>query len=182
MKCGTHASSAAHRRFVDADCAAPPASALSQAQSRRESGVTVEELIAREAIRDTLAQYNTAGDRMRVDDYVLTFTEDGILEAGQTMNGREAIRAWLTAPREAGDASKPKVKFVRHNLTTCKITLTSATTASVRTYFVVFTDIGPDHCGYYLDEFRQAGDRWLIAHRKARTDWVSPESIFVASF
>lgn len=144
--------------------------------------MTVEELIARESIRDTLALYNMSGDRMRVDDYVSTFTEDAIFEAGRVMNGREEIHAWLTAPRNKGDASKPKVKFVRHNLTTCKITLTSATTASVRTYFVVFTDIGPDHCGYYADEFRQVGDRWLIAQRKARTDWASPDSIFVTSF
>jgi hypothetical protein len=144
--------------------------------------VTVEELLARESIRDTLALYNVSGDRMRVDDYVSAFAEDAVFEAGQTMHGREAIRAWLTTPRNGGDASKPKVKFVRHNLTTCKITLTSATTADVRTYYVVFTDIGPDHCGYYVDKFRQVGDRWLIAERKARTDWVSPNSIFVASF
>jgi len=144
--------------------------------------VTIEELIAREAIRDTLAQYNVSGDRMRVDDYVASFTEDAVFEVGQTLNGREAIRAWLTTPRGGGGAAKPKVKFVRHNITTCKITLTSATTADVRTYFVVFTDIGPDHCGYYVDKFRRVGDRWLIAERKARTDWVSPESVFVASF
>jgi hypothetical protein len=156
---------------------------VSPRNSQRESGVTVEEMIARESIRDTLSQYNSYGDRMKVDGYVNTFAEDAIFDAGEMhMEGREQIRAWLTAPRNKGDASKPKAKFVRHNLTTCLITLTSATTADVRTYFVVFTDIGPDHCGYYVDKFRQVGDRWLIAHRKVRTDWVSPASVFVGSF
>jgi hypothetical protein len=143
--------------------------------------VTVEELIARESIRDTLALYNMSGDRLRVDDFVSAFAEDAIFEAGPVMHGRDEIRTWLSTPRNQ-DPSKPKVKFVRHNITTSKITLTSPTTASVRTYYVVFTDIGPDHCGYYADEFRQVGERWLIAHRKARTDWVSPHSIFVGTF
>ena len=43
--------------------------------------MTVEELLAREAIRDTMAKYNMAGDRLKVDDYAACFTEDGVMEA-----------------------------------------------------------------------------------------------------
>ena len=45
-------------------------------------------------------------------------------------------------------------------------------TAKSRTYWVAYTDIGPDHCGYYVDAFRKVGDRWLIAqfHNSPRPD------------
>jgi hypothetical protein len=144
--------------------------------------MTIEELLARESIRDTLAQYNMAGDRFQVENFVGVFTEDAIFEAGDTrMQGREAIRAWLTgAKRAPGDV--PRVKFVRHNLTTCLIKVTGPQTAEARTYYVVFTDIGPDHCGYYVDQFRSVDGRWLISHRKVRQDWQSPDSIFARQF
>ena len=29
-----------------------------------------------------------------------------------------------------------------------------------------------------LDIFRKEGDQWLIAHRKIRVDWRSPDSLF----
>ena len=38
--------------------------------------------------------------------------------------------------------------------------------------------MGPDHAGYYLDEFRREGDRWLIAHRRIRRDWQAEQSLF----
>lgn len=148
--------------------------------------MTQEELLAREAIRYTMACYNMAGDRARADEFVTVFTEDGILEAGDTQyKGREAIHKWMSGwgrPTEgpAADAApaKRRVKFVRHNITTSQVELTGPETASARTYFVVYTDIGPDHSGYYVDQFRKVGDRWLIAHRKARQDWRSPDSTF----
>ncbi len=40
------------------------------------------------------------------------------------------------------------------------------------------TDIGPDHSGTYNDLFRKVGGQWLIAHRKIRVDWRSPDSLF----
>jgi hypothetical protein len=145
--------------------------------------MTQDELLAREAIRDTMARYNMAGDRARPDDFIKVFTEDGILEAGETQyQGRDAIHKWMTGwrPPAEGAAEPPKrrVKFVRHNLTTSQIDFTGPETATARTYFIVYTDIGPDHSGYYADTFRKVGDQWLIAHRKARQDWRSPESTF----
>jgi hypothetical protein len=43
---------------------------------------------------------------------------------------------------------------------------------------VAWTDIGPDHAGYYLDIFRKEGDLWLIAHRRVRMDWEAGNSLF----
>jgi uncharacterized protein (TIGR02246 family) len=136
--------------------------------------MTIEELLAREGIRHTLASYNMAGDQQDAAGYAAVFTEDGVLDAGQIQfNGRDEIQAWKSARAKA-----PTAEFVRHNLTTCRIELTGPETATARTYFAVITEIGPDHSGYYSDVLRKVGDRWLIAHRKVRVDWRAPASRF----
>jgi hypothetical protein len=149
--------------------------------------VTLEDLLAREAIRDTLAKYNQSGDRLKAEDFASCFTEDGILEseqrdgsAGFHHRGREAILAWQTAWRDNPPSPETprSARFVRHNLTTCRIDLTGPDTARARTYWVVMTDIGPDHCGVYTDEFRKVGEDWLIAHRRVRTEWWAEDSHF----
>ena len=149
--------------------------------------MTVDELLAREAIRDTLAKYNVSGDRLRVDDYAACFTADGIIEAEHRdpafafrYEGREAIRAWQQRWRDAAaTGGVHRATFARHHLSTCKIDLTGPETASVRTYWAAWTDAGPDHAGYYLDDFRKVGEEWLIAHRRVRLDWESPDSLYM---
>jgi hypothetical protein len=149
--------------------------------------MTVDDLLAREAIRDTLAKYNVSGDRLKIDDYAACFTPDGIMEAEHRdpafafrYEGREAIRAWQQRwlDRTKNGAGVHTATFARHHLSTSKIDLTGPDTATVRTYWVAWTDIGPDHAGYYLDTFRKAGDEWLIAHRRVREDWRSADSLF----
>jgi len=156
--------------------------------------MTIDELIAREAIRDTMAQYNTSGDRLRVDAFADCFTEDGVIESERTpghfafrYEGREGIRAWQQrwlmrddGPETAADTVHGAT-FVRHHLSTSKIDLTGPDSAQVRTYWAAWTDIGPDHAGYYLDSFRRVGDRWLIARRRVRLDWSAPGSLFVSA-
>ena len=151
--------------------------------------MSLDELFARESIRHTIASYNMAGDRLRVDDFVAVFTEDGIFEidtAGEDavrIVGREVIRNWfLRWGRGAKDASPVhQAKFIRHHLSTCLIEITGPDTAKSRTYWTAYTDIGPDHGGYYMDMFRKTGDQWLIAHRKVRLDWSAPNSLYVSS-
>jgi hypothetical protein len=147
--------------------------------------MTIEELLAREGVRHTLASYNMAGDRARVDDFAAVFAEDAVFEPGeQRIEGREAIRRWIGGwerKPEAAATVKVKAKFIRHNLTTCQIEMTGPETAKSRTYFIAYTDVGPDHSGYYVDEFRKVGDRWLISHRRVRTDWRNPDSVFIPS-
>jgi len=152
--------------------------------------MTLDELLAREAIRDTMAKYNTSGDRLKSEDYAACFTEDGVMEsehvaADQTFRyeGRAAILAWQShwrAQAMSGEAVH-RATFVRHHLSTSKIDLTGPDTAKARTYWVAWTDIGPDHAGYYLDDFRKVGDDWLIAHRRVRLDWQSPDGLMQAS-
>jgi hypothetical protein len=149
--------------------------------------VTGEELLAREAIRDTLAKYNVSGDRLKIDDYAACFTEDGIMEAEHKdpafafrYEGRAAIRGWQQRwlDQTLSGAGVHRATFVRHHLSTSKIDLTGPDTANVRTYWVAWTDVGPDHAGYYLDTFRKVGVEWLIARRRVREDWRSPASLF----
>ncbi len=153
--------------------------------------MTIEELLARESIRQTMAAYTVAGDRLRVDDFVAVFTEDGVMESEGVpeqdlfrYEGRDAIRDWMTRWRDQAAAAQNSAQggvhqatFVRHHLATCHIEFVGASTANVRTYWTAYTDIGADHAGYYLDHFREVNDRWLIARRRIRLDWRSSESL-----
>jgi hypothetical protein len=149
--------------------------------------MTIDELLAREAIRYTIASYTMAGDRLKADELAAQFTDDGILESEGVQGadlfrneGKAAIRAWLGGwgERAARLPGARRPTFVRHHMSTSKIDFTGPTTAQGRTYWVAYTDIGPDHAGYYIDTFRKAGDRWLIAHRRVRMDWRLPNSLF----
>lgn len=139
-----------------------------------------------EAIRHTMAAYNIAGDRMRIDALAATFTNDGVLETPNARwEGRHAIAAGLgrrapadQAPQEQPSARRPS--FVRHNLTTSLIELTGPDAAEGRSYFQVLTDIGADHAGCYVDRFRRTDEGWRIAHRRVLIDWMSPDSLFEA--
>lgn len=152
--------------------------------------MTLDELLAREAIRATLANYTMSGDRLRADDLAATFTEDGILEAEFVpesdafhFEGREAIKGWLTRWTGTVDVNTGThgATFVRHHLSTSQITLVAGSRATARTYWTAYTDIGPDHCGYYLDTLCKVGEDWLIARRRVRLDWRSPQSLFVTA-
>ena len=133
-----------------------------------------------ELIRHTMAAYNIAGDRMRLGDLADTFTGDGVLEMPTgTLRGREAICAGLGRGRsEDAPAPSRRPTFVRHNLTTSLIDLTGHDTAQGRTYFIVFTDIGPDHMGCYVDKLSKADGRWRFAERRVLIDWMSDETLF----
>lgn len=149
--------------------------------------MTLDDLLAREAIRDTMARYTTSGDRLRIDDFVSCFTEDGVIEAEDVRieqafryEGRAAIRSWQERWL-SGKGGTHGARFVRHHLSTSRIELTSPDIATARTYWVAWTDIGPDHAGYYLDTFRKVGEEWLIAHRRVRLDWEADASLFKAA-
>jgi hypothetical protein len=139
--------------------------------------LTEEQRIARTAIADTLAACTQAGDARKADPYAECFTEDGILDLGKRIEGREAIRRWMAAPSVIPQPRGPLPGFVSHHLTTCRIELTSESTAKVRTYWLVITAIGVDHSGYYDDRFAKIGEAWLISYRRPRTLWTSPNSL-----
>jgi hypothetical protein len=149
--------------------------------------MTLQEMLAREGIRKTIHAYNAAGDARDGAAFAVLFSEDAVLEfagfgpvPGFRSAGIGEIRArtasWSPVPGQ--DPSLTLASFIRHNLTTCRIDLTGPDSAAARTYFVVFTDIGPDHAGTYSDRLVRQNDDWLFAHRRIALDWRSPESVF----
>ena len=141
--------------------------------------VSPAEALAREAIAHTQSIYNTEGDRGRLDGLLDAFTDDGVLELDRgVFTGKQAIRAALSPAVDAkrAEAAEGARLFLRHNLTTRRIELTSDSDADVWTYFFVMTPIGLDHSGVYVDRFVRQGDRWLIARRRVKIDWQAPNS------
>jgi ketosteroid isomerase-like protein len=149
--------------------------------------MTLEEMLAREGIRKTIHSYNAAGDARDGKAFTALFAEDAVLEfagygpvPGFRSAGIDEIRARTASwsPEPGKDPSLTLASFIRHNLTTCRIDLTGSDSATARTYFVVFTDIGPDHAGTYTDTLVRSGEDWLFAHRRIALDWRWPGSIF----
>jgi hypothetical protein len=148
------------------------------------------ELVAREACRDTLAQYTHAGDRYLLEEFAAAFCDEGVLEVrgAAPLQGRAAIMDRFGGPSEAARARQaasaarndgPR-RVVRHNVTNVRFETVSPTEATVVSYFTVFTEIGLDHMGRYRDRLVPVGERWLIAHRFVSVDWRSPDTIYGA--
>ncbi|WP_317929394.1 nuclear transport factor 2 family protein [Halioxenophilus sp. WMMB6] len=150
--------------------------------------MNIEELLTRESIRQTITRYTMAGDRLRVQEFLEVFTADAILESEEVgasdtflYQGKKEIGAWLQRWRDLAtepSALATQATFVRHHISTSDIVIVDADSAKARTYWTAYTDIGPDHCGYYVDSFQKVKDQWLIQHRKVRLDWRSPNSLF----
>jgi hypothetical protein len=132
--------------------------------------VTLDELIARESIRDLVARYNANGDSGRFDQVVELFAPDAEMEVdGRTYRGHDEIRSiFTTTAADLRDFTERPV--LRHTTSTLQIDVTGPTTARSRCYHVVLLPHGVDHWGRYLDEFGLLGDRWLFTRRKVLSD------------
>ena len=147
------------------------------------------ELVAREACRDTLAQYTHSGDRFLLEEFAGAFCTDGVLEirGADPLRGRAAIMERFGGTTAATQAQATAAKkrnvgalrrIVRHNVTNVRFESLQPSEAVVASYFTVITQIGLDHMGRYRDRMVPVGDRWLIAHRFVSTDWRAPDTIF----
>ena len=137
--------------------------------------IEVAELAIREAVRDTLARYNHAGDRGRLEELAAQFTPDGILEVHgrDRLEGRAAIIAGLGGVvRRSQDGAVPggPPPIVRHHVSSVLIHDVTPDRAEADSYFAVFTRDGLDHWGRYRDVLVPCEGRWLLAHRRVRTD------------
>jgi ketosteroid isomerase-like protein len=146
----------------------------------------LDEVIARESIRQTIANYTIAGDNRDAALFNTLWTDDALFDfsfpslPSFRCEGIDQIRARTAAWKQLPDPDPTlrSATFIRHNLTTCQIELTGKDTASAKTYFIVVTDVGPDHAGNYTDQLARRGDRWLFAHRRVDLVWRSPDSCF----
>ena len=133
--------------------------------------MTLDDLIARESIRDTIARYAHCGDSGRFEEMAQLFAEDGVLEIdGREPNrGHEAILRFLGETKQTLGTAVPGA-FIRHHVSNVVIDLDNAGEARAASYFFVVTHRGPDHWGRYRDRFVRVGERWLFAHRRVRLD------------
>jgi hypothetical protein len=131
------------------------------------------ELIAREAIRHTIASYTYGADHGRFDDVAALFATDGVLEVhgigGARAEGRDAIRAFFGGVGSDVVTTAPPGRM-QHHVSSIRIDVTSPTTARATSYFTVMTGAGFDHWGRYRDDLVPVGEHWLFAHRLVRTD------------
>jgi hypothetical protein len=133
--------------------------------------MTIDELLAREAIRYTLALYNNAGDRGAVDEMMRCFTGDAVLELGDDRpEGWEAIRAYFRAILDSGLLGGTERRAARHYVTTSRIELDDAQTAHGWSYFLLIRGDTILQTGMYIDRFRKIGDAWLLSSRRVKLE------------
>ena len=124
-------------------------------------------------IRQLIARYNIMGDRGRVDEMVTVFAPGARLRAvDATATGHAEIGRLL-----GGNPTTPRHTVTRHHLGTQLIEV-AGDSASARTYYMVHTNIGPDHHGVYIDRLARIDGRWLITDRDVRLDWQAPDSVY----
>jgi len=123
--------------------------------------------IARDQIRHLIACYNNTADRGRLDEFVLLFAPDAVLElTHQRLEGREAIQRMLTAV--ATGNTDADLSGARHQLTTCRIEIPDEGDPQAWTYFFVSRRGTILEEGTYIDRFVRLPEGWRFAHRRVK--------------
>ncbi len=142
----------------------------------------VSDLLAREAIRDLVARYNSYGDSGLFDRVLGLFASDAVIEiGGNTHQGLDEIRRILSSVQDHTASPGGRPAYLRHCTATHQIDLVDENMAAGRCYFFVLTAVGLDHWGRYLDDYRVVNGDWRFARRRVLTDALGPQSIFVAA-
>jgi hypothetical protein len=142
-------------------------------------GMEMWELMVRESVRQTLADYTAATDRNKITDVAACFAPDGNLAftGGDPMVGPEAIVAALSTQADRFAAGPVPLTHVRHHVSSVRFGTVTPHRVEVSSYFLALTNIGVDHWGRYRDVLVPVNDRWLFASREAVADGFSPESL-----
>ena len=127
------------------------------------------ELAAREEIRDLVARYNSNGDAGRFDAMLELFLPDALLEVDERRH--EGVASIRKLFEEAAVATRRRAGgYVRHFTATHQIDIVDRETARGRCYFQTLTEVGLDHWGRYIDEYRLHDGRWRFARRRVHVD------------
>jgi hypothetical protein len=137
------------------------------------------EVVIRESVRQTLADYTAGTDRNRLDDIAACFAPDGELtiSGAQPMVGPAAIVAGLSGQVRRFGVGPVPLTHVRHHVSSMRFSLVTRERVEASSYFLAVTNIGVDHWGRYRDVLVPIGDRWLFASREASADGFSPQSL-----
>src|SRR6266511_6147216 len=136
--------------------------------------MTLDDVLAREGIRDRVARYNSYSDSGRFDPLWELFTEDAVMETGDAggevtvWDGRENVKRIFTGARERvkGQPEQTRATYIRHLTATHQIDLVDADHATGRCYFAVIMDNGLDHWGRYLDQYVRVDGVWKFERRR----------------
>ena len=141
----------------------------------------------RAQIEDLQARYMFALDFRDADTYASTFTEDGVLDYGPVVKGRDAIRKMIEgmaksdADRAAKDTSGLRPAAGRLNISNIVIKI-DGDKATGRAYWFHYSNNNGnrtaqlDSFGNYEDELMKVNGKWLFSKRKIYNeqvkDWV----------
>jgi hypothetical protein len=153
------------------------------------SMITVEQMLAREAIRDLVARYNSYSDTGRFEPLWELFAEHAVMETGSaggdlTMyEGLPQIKKIFTGAqgRVQQQLERSGPTYIRHFTATHQIDLVDDEHATGRCYFAVIIDEGLDHWGRYVDRYALIDGEWRFEHRRVTVDGSVPTSWFAAS-
>jgi ketosteroid isomerase-like protein len=144
----------------------------------------------RAQIEDLQARYLFALDFFDLDNYVSTFTEDGVLDIIEyQVKGRDAIRKAIEDSRTVFDHSGSNVPeglypaTGRHNITNIVIKV-DGDKAYGRAYWFHYSNDNPerkavfDGYGHYEDEMVKVKGQWLFSKRVIYNEgvktWIGP--------
>ena len=140
------------------------------------------DVLAREAIRETIAEYNGATDRGDLSGVAACFTADGSLQiADDDPIPRATIAETLATVLTDAAGDRPPPAYVHHHVSTTRFTAIANGDVRTDSYFVVFTQIGADHWGRYRDVHALEDHDWRIRTRRILTDGFAPLSLLKPS-
>jgi uncharacterized protein (TIGR02246 family) len=138
----------------------------------------------RAQIEDLQARYMFALDFHDADTYASTFTEDGVLDYGPVVKGRDAIRKLIAGmgknaeDQAAKDTSGLRPAVGRHNISNIVVRI-DGNKAVGRAYWFHYGDNNPkrtaslDSFGHYEDEMVKVDGKWLFSKRKIYNEQVA---------
>jgi len=138
----------------------------------------------RALIEDLQARYMFALDFRDPDTYASTFTEDGVLDYGPVVKGRDAIRKLVAGMAKnaqdeaAKDTSGLRPAVGRHNISNIVIKV-EGNKAIGRAYWFHYSNNNPkrtatlDAFGHYEDEMVKVDGKWLFSKRKIYNEQVA---------
>ena len=133
----------------------------------------LEQVLARESIRDLVARYNSLGDRGRSADVAALFAPDGVLsfdasDETSRSEGRPEIEARLDAFKADFAERLNGPSRLYHSVSTHVIDIVDDTHATGRAYVTVLSDSGLFEWGQYVDSYVRLPEGWRFAARTAR--------------
>ncbi|MET0711804.1 MAG: nuclear transport factor 2 family protein [Jiangellaceae bacterium] len=148
--------------------------------------MTLDDLLAREGIRDLVSRYNSYGDTGKFEQLFELFADDAVMEVGpargdrKTYDGLEQVKLIFTGAqgRVQAQDQRAATTYIRHFTATHQIDLVDADHATGRCYFAVIIDKGLDHWGRYMDRYVRVEGAWRFHHRRVIVDGRTESSWF----